>query len=992
MNKFANSTNDFAMKILNQLSKAVLTVVMMLGGVSLTFADSQVTLAVDSQEAFNRWTVIDANLDGSPYQWEYNDDGYALYTQNKSGASEDWLISPALHLEAGKNYRVSFKIRNASTFSSDKQKIKIFIGSMPEVSSMTVELYKNESLQKASWPVEQVCTQIFTPAMSGDYYLACYSYSASYNGNTEFYSFTVDEMVAHPGAVEGLAVEAAGEGALKATLTWTWPSVSDLGGVQTAALTGAKIYRGTTSTFAINDNSLIGVADGGQPGSAATWDDTTVPSPGKYYYKVVPVDDNGESTSTPVAVQSPWIGVDSSLGSISGVTATVDADNEKKVYVNFEAPKGSNGGYVNPVDIHYKITRTSGSGSTVTLEDDYSGAIPYVDESIPGLDTYYYTVYTVYNGSTSWSGAKSNTLTTGGTLSLPYSQNFSSSNSVDLYTFFHGEGATRNWSRSSSALQYWGSPADAWVCTPRFHLETGKAYRLSFTTRVSRASSPKDLYVYCGKEATAEAMQDNQLFYQTIGETISSTKEIYVSVDETGDYCIGFRCYGPSDTYDLYVDDIIFEETVVTPAPVSEITAVAAADGELKVNLQWINPSETNAGTALTSITSVDIYDNSGKIASVAEQMPGEQGLCVITPSAPGVYTYKAVVVSGDAESQPVEITTSWVGYDTPTAPASVNVEVTAAGRVITFEAPTGSVNGGYVDYDALTYTIYRNDEPLADNISAAGYTDSDKLSLGKYTYSVAACNDGYVGEAIKGTPVILGDAYNLLEAPYTPDFTDSEHFELWTQVDEQGAPVDKWKQGKSNGSHYAWFTNANGTWTFTPPFKAWIGEIEVSYKASVWSSRYEEDVDVYLCTSTNPADISTFKLIDNYHVSSVNYPNTVTKTVEIEDHGTYYIGYHVATTNMYLYLAQSDVKQDLSMTTTGIGEVEDDGNGLRLNVADGLITAPDGWRVKVVDVTGMTLADGYGTVDVSSLAPGLYVVAAIDGNGRLHSAKFVKK
>lgn len=62
----------------------------------------------NTQEDFNKFTVIDTNNDGST--WAF-DAGYqsAAYTYNQKNAANDWLISPAFKLEASKMYKVAFK-------------------------------------------------------------------------------------------------------------------------------------------------------------------------------------------------------------------------------------------------------------------------------------------------------------------------------------------------------------------------------------------------------------------------------------------------------------------------------------------------------------------------------------------------------------------------------------------------------------------------------------------------------------------------------------------------------------------------------------------------------------------------------------------------------------------------------------------------------------------------------------------------------------------
>ena len=105
------------------------------------------TLEITDAETFARdWTVIDVNSDVSANTWAYND-GNAMYTQDKSNAADDWLIAPAVTLEAGKAYKVSAYVKHSSTFGSDKQKIELKIGTAPTVEGLTTRLVYDESFQ-----------------------------------------------------------------------------------------------------------------------------------------------------------------------------------------------------------------------------------------------------------------------------------------------------------------------------------------------------------------------------------------------------------------------------------------------------------------------------------------------------------------------------------------------------------------------------------------------------------------------------------------------------------------------------------------------------------------------------------------------------------------------------------------------------------------------------------------------------------------------------
>ena len=83
------------------------------------------TLEITDAETFARdWTVIDVNSDVSANTWAYND-GNAMYAQDTRNAADDWLIAPAVTLEAGKAYKVSAYVKHdGMTFDKQKNRIE----------------------------------------------------------------------------------------------------------------------------------------------------------------------------------------------------------------------------------------------------------------------------------------------------------------------------------------------------------------------------------------------------------------------------------------------------------------------------------------------------------------------------------------------------------------------------------------------------------------------------------------------------------------------------------------------------------------------------------------------------------------------------------------------------------------------------------------------------------------------------------------------------
>ncbi len=74
-------------------------------------------IAPESQENFDTdWTFVDVNGDGEPYRFLYSADYGAYYSQNKSMAADDWIISPAVTLGEGKSYTITATVQNLATY------------------------------------------------------------------------------------------------------------------------------------------------------------------------------------------------------------------------------------------------------------------------------------------------------------------------------------------------------------------------------------------------------------------------------------------------------------------------------------------------------------------------------------------------------------------------------------------------------------------------------------------------------------------------------------------------------------------------------------------------------------------------------------------------------------------------------------------------------------------------------------------------------------
>lgn len=190
------------------------------------------------------------------------------------------------------------------------------------------------------------------------------------------------------------------------------------------------------------------------------------------------------------------------------------------------------------------------------------------------------------------------------------------------------------------------------------------------------------------------------------------------------------------------------------PEAIDDFTVTPAAMGALSAGLAWTNPSLTQSGNPLTSLSSVSIYRNGGLLYQNLNPGIGTPENYTDTHSQPGVYEYEIFATNSHGNSPKTNVMV-YVGEDVPAAPANVlltpvNDDTDAE---ITWDEPTAGLHGGY--FTGVTgYTIIRMPDStvLATNWSGVQpFVDNTIPQFGYYTYRVIAKNaigDGGTGES----------------------------------------------------------------------------------------------------------------------------------------------------------------------------------------------------------------------------------------------------
>lgn len=217
------------------------------------------------------WTILDENADENPWQFVEGIGGISLPAKRGSqGNHNDWLISPAMTLEGGKAYVVSYTL--AASANSASATVLAAYGTDATAAAMTTTIAA-ESIEN------ETITHYYriTPAANGTYYIGFQASSAA-GGNGTVSVVTV--KVAESEGITPLApTELTAEPSIKAgtvALSWTNPTMD----TENIALTGNLTLRIVRNGETVDDIS-------GQPGEAMSYIDRPTPFEGEASYQVV---------------------------------------------------------------------------------------------------------------------------------------------------------------------------------------------------------------------------------------------------------------------------------------------------------------------------------------------------------------------------------------------------------------------------------------------------------------------------------------------------------------------------------------------------------------------------------------------------------------------------------------------------------------------------------------------------------------------------------
>ncbi|MDE6288678.1 MAG: choice-of-anchor J domain-containing protein, partial [Muribaculaceae bacterium] len=294
------------------------------------------------------YTFIDADGDGRSWNPKLSS-GVSCMKPNTDDVqrNDDWLITVPLHLFAGKKYTFS-AMESSALSGSIGETSAMYIGTAPTVEAMTTVLVPTHDITVRDTPVEAD----FTVDADGYYYIGvhCTSDKAT-SGIYKLSNLAVKEFSEkiEPAAAGTLTYEIAPKGELKATLTYTAPTV-DVTGAPLQYLSKVVITTNWAYKTEIND-----VVPGGTYIVETTdlWDGNQNRFEAVAYIDDVP----GE----PLLITGIFAGEDTPLDP-TNLKITL-SDDYTKVILSWDpvGEVGEHGGWVNVDNLQYFIFDAFGS-------------------------------------------------------------------------------------------------------------------------------------------------------------------------------------------------------------------------------------------------------------------------------------------------------------------------------------------------------------------------------------------------------------------------------------------------------------------------------------------------------------------------------------------------------------------------------------------------------------------------------------------------------
>ncbi len=781
---------------------------------------------LSTAESFADFGVIDSNKDQNT--WQFSDSYGAFYSYSSTNNANDWLVSPAIKLEAGKKYH--FAIDAACALASYPEKFEVKIGAEPKASALTQTVL--EEVEVASSDYVTYENGVVEVAETGYYHFGIHATSDADEYRLMVKNFLVEAGVEAdaPAAVTDLALTQT-PNKLEAVVSFKAPTKTS-GGADLTDLTRIEILRdgqliktfdGTAaaplmadaaasaswvaadqgyenaqavSSFTIGAGVSAALADGGNSNSPKyytsgdalrMYGNNTMTLSGATMTKVV-FTLTGNDDQTQLEANVGEYALDNKVGTWTGSASEIV----------FTVPTGKQA-RIQKIEIW-----TEGGGSTttgLTPGAEYS----YTDAEGLTIGTHVYQVIP-YNAAGIGVKSEEKSIFLSVALEAPYTFDFSQ-NLLEQFAVIDNNADGKTWTWSASNGAYYGyssaNAADDYLITMPFNLKAGKTYNVIVNARSS--GYDEKFEVKAGKEATVAGLTETVIAETTIPAEPNGEWDDYEGTfapAEDGTYNFAIHATSDADMFNLCVKTLTVElaPEPTAPAAVADLNVVPGAEGALEAHLFFTAPDKAINGNALDGTVDVKVYRDNELINTLTDQNVGSSVNWVDTDVEGGTHTYYVVAANASGDGLKSEKVSAFIGEDELGAVAGIKVTGSTPTTISLAWDEVEGANGGYVNTANVQYAVVSThletfwfwqylivDDVIGTVTGATSGTFDYPVDEGtqNFTYfgvvavtdesQIPATDDEYAGGY---SAVLVGTPY---EMPFLESFTGgSTSYDIW--------------------------------------------------------------------------------------------------------------------------------------------------------------------------------------------------------------------
>ncbi len=696
----------------------------------------------DTAAEQKHFTIIDANADGSTWAF-YSGLVRCLYSETNQG--DDWLVSPAIKLVAGKKY--AFSIAAHAKLDSNPERLEVKIAKSNTAEGLTAGAQVIEPTVITSTSFITLSNNELTVAETGEYYIGIHAISDKNQYYLYVDDFVLDAAPITAPYVADFTTEAPfGDFFVidnnEDGKTWTW-SASNFANYTYSSSLAADDYLVLPIKLEASKsyNVIVNAANSGYPekfevkvGKEATveglstvaiaetevtssdftdFSGSFTPDEAGTYYVAIHATSDADQFRLKVKTLTIEVGAAGTApAAVNNLTVT-PTENKIEATIVFDAPSVT----IDGNEMTENLTKIDVLRDGVVIES-VADVAPgsertIVDNEEKGLTigTHKYQVIP-YNANGIGQKSEEVSVLVTAALSVPYTFDLTQ-DQTGLFTIIDNNEDGKTWSFSSSIGTIYSysstNQGDDYLVSPVFNLEAGKSYKVTVNAKSYNASYTERFEVKVGKVATAEGLNITAIGPTEVSSTEADDFEGEFTVDEAGQYFIAIHAISDPDNWRLVVNSLSIEKGLEPTAPAApELAVTPAAEGAKSAKIEVTAPSMTIGGDELTAenLSKIEILRDN-ELLTTLNVLPGNVAEYTDENVSDTLYTYQAIPydAAGNAGKKSEKVTV-YVGVDSPADVQNFHVKSTTATSItFAWDAATGA-HGGYVDPTTMKYEI----------------------------------------------------------------------------------------------------------------------------------------------------------------------------------------------------------------------------------------------------------------------------------------------